>query len=1233
MRWLLILVLWLSPLPALAQEAERGVLEALIEDQLSGAGNQVDITGFRGLLSSEATLEQLTIADRRGIWLRVNGARLNWTRSALLRGRLEVATLVADEITLVRLPDTGLDPARTEAAPFALPDLPVAVNIGTVSAQKLSLGPEVLGVSAQFRLNGRAQLDTGNADIELVLERLDAAGRLALAAGFLGADRSARIDLDLSEPQGGLLVSFLGVPETPSIALRLEGAGPLSDFRVDLALSSDDVPRLDGAFVLKESPTGAQRFQADLKGDIATLVAPELRPALGSDLMLEFSGQRLVDGAFEIDELAFQAEMVTFSGRMQLAADGLPQRFDLRGEITDGGRLVALPLPGAYRQLAQADLWARFDAEISDQWQAELRLRDFHQPGLTIGTAVVAATGRIGRVPLPQLQTALSLRIADLRPEDPALAKLLGGQITGTARLEWQQGAPLKMSALHVRTAAFGLQGAADLGALARGGPVTVALQLEAADLSQFSDLAGRGLQGAAHLDLRGRGTLLSGQFDLTLAGTTRDLALSQPHLDRLLAGDANLQLRVVRGLFGTVVPELSFTGPHARLGLAGSLNRGAGGAVLSVNVPELARLDPALAGPAELGATLGWQRATGLALHRFNLQGAGLRARAQGRYGGEQQGRPLSGQLDLSVDDLHPFSGLMDRALGGALGLDLSGRVELATGGSGDLALNAHSRDLRLGLGQADGLLRGETQLAARLSRREGIAEIQSLNLRNPQIFARISGLAQALNLALRLEDGALVLPGLSGAFTLEGTARRAGPDWQLRAGYQGPAGLQGQVSGAVAATGSTMDLNVQGQAPLGLINPFIAPRLAQGQTTYVLRLRGTPSLAGLSGGVTIAQGQVALPEAPFGLRNVQGRIELADSRAQLDLRGAATTGGRFRLRGPLRIEVPYESDLQIALEQLVVRDPTLYQTRVSGGIRIAGPLAGAGRISGRLSLGSTELQLPEGRAGSAAQIPAITHVGATPAVQRTRKYAGLRDQTGPAGAGGAAFGLDLDIEAPNRIFLRGRGLDAELGGMLRLAGTTADIRPLGQFQLIRGRLDILGKRLDLTEGRIGLQGVAAPYLRLVAENRSGDVLVRIVVEGPAAAPQVSFQSEPDLPEDEILAHLLFGREASTLSPLQLARLVPALATLSDGGEGAIGGLRGAAGLDDLDVSSTDDGETQLRLGKYLSDNAYSDVTVNSRGESEINLNLDISPNVTLKGTVGSDGRSGIGIFLERDY
>ncbi len=78
---------------------------------------------------------------------------------------------------------------------------------------------------------------------------------------------------------------------------------------------------------------------------------------------------------------------------------------------------------------------------------------------------------------------------------------------------------------------------------------------------------------------------------------------------------------------------------------------------------------------------------------------------------------------------------------------------------------------------------------------------------------------------------------------------------------------------------------------------------------------------------------------------------------------------------------------------------------------------------------------------------------------------------------------------------------------------------------------------------------------------------------------------------------------------------------------------LRKSLGVDDFDLTTDETGETQLRVGRYISENVYSDVEIGSGGDVELQLNLDLTPGLTARGSVSSEGDSSIGIFLERDY
>ncbi|MEC8295338.1 MAG: hypothetical protein VX083_17750, partial [Pseudomonadota bacterium] len=164
MRYVLIPLLTattLTPLTVTAQEDDRGYLEALLEDTLSDAGREIDIIGFEGALSSVASIERLTIADDQGIWITLEEVELDWKRSALLRGRLEVNKLSAKTLDLSRLPDIPSDGPTPEAQGFALPELPVSVDIAELAITRAALGNPVLGQAIELSLSGAMNLADG----------------------------------------------------------------------------------------------------------------------------------------------------------------------------------------------------------------------------------------------------------------------------------------------------------------------------------------------------------------------------------------------------------------------------------------------------------------------------------------------------------------------------------------------------------------------------------------------------------------------------------------------------------------------------------------------------------------------------------------------------------------------------------------------------------------------------------------------------------------------------------------------------------------------------------------------------------------------------------------------------------------------------------------------------------------------------------------------------------------
>jgi translocation and assembly module TamB len=329
-------------------------------------------------------------------------------------------------------------------------------------------------------------------------------------------------------------------------------------------------------------------------------------------------------------------------------------------------------------------------------------------------------------------------------------------------------------------------------------------------------------------------------------------------------------------------------------------------------------------------------------------------------------------------------------------------------------------------------------------------------------------------------------------------------------------------------------------------------------------------------------------------------------------------------------------QASIAAALNNFQYINPRLLSTSLDGAVQVEGPLAGGANISGEINVGRTEVRLSANSVGGGASVEGLTHVAESAASRQTRKRAGLIEEEKKASGASKApvYGLDVLIDANNPIFIRGLGIDAEVGGDVKIGGTTAAIEPVGTFELVRGRADILGQRLDLTEGTVILSGNSVPAVRFIATRQRTNLEVSAIIAGPVDDLDISFESSPVLPEDQILARLLFDTDLGNLSGLQALQLANAVAVMRGGsGVGILGTIRDDLGIDNLDLSTDEEGRTNLKVGRYINETTYTDFEVRSDGNTAVTLNIDLTPSFTVRGIAESDGSSGGGIFFERDF
>jgi len=188
-----------------------------------------------------------------------------------------------------------------------------------------------------------------------------------------------------------------------------------------------------------------------------------------------------------------------------------------------------------------------------------------------------------------------------------------------------------------------------------------------------------------------------------------------------------------------------------------------------------------------------------------------------------------------------------------------------------------------------------------------------------------------------------------------------------------------------------------------------------------------------------------------------------------------------------------------------------------------------------------------------------------------------------------------------------------------------------------------LLGKRFQIKTGTVTFSGaeVSNPDIDFLAEAKATNLTALVRATGTAEKPVFEITSDPALPQDEVLARLLFNKEAGKLTALQAVQLANAAAELS--GKGVSGGLadrlRTAAGLSTLDFDSGESGkngksEPSVKVGKYIGDRIYLSIQQGkSLDSSKVGVKIDITPNISAESTINQQGDSDIGIFYRYDY
>ncbi|MBB4075925.1 translocation and assembly module TamB [Bartonella fuyuanensis] len=450
------------------------------------------------------------------------------------------------------------------------------------------------------------------------------------------------------------------------------------------------------------------------------------------------------------------------------------------------------------------------------------------------------------------------------------------------------------------------------------------------------------------------------------------------------------------------------------------------------------------------------------------------------------------------------------------------------------------------------------------------------------------------------------------------------------------GDKGLDFSIHGPVSFNGSETKLNIKGIMPLDFVNLLLAKRGAHitGTARIDTVLNGALSKPQLMGNVSIRDGSFFDSQTNVGLNNITLVGRLNGDRILIEEASASSLeGGKISASG--RISNNLEADLIFHLDNANYNDGSMILATLSGKMTMAGHFLSDFVIGGDIIVEKAEVFIPDHFRN--AKFLGVRNKNLTKLIQTTLERADVKNTNKNriiTPESSSVVLSNMRITARNQFFVRGKGLDAELGGRINLAGPLNDVHPVGEFRMIRGRFDILSQRLNFDQGQASFSGNLNPTVYFVTNNNSGDIRVTVTVSGTIDNLDINFSSQPNLPQDEILARLIFNRSLNELSPFQIAQLAAAAADLAGASNTSLlNTLRAKIGLDDLDVIVNEKGNTGLRIGRYIHNNVYLGFEAGSDGMTKGTINLDISRHFKAKGAIGNEQNSSIGLFYERDY
>ena len=200
----------------------------------TSSGLNIRIGRIEGSIFGQSQLKNVRVSDTRGVFLTSPSIKLDWAPGAWLYNRLSIDSLTAERVTLIRTPK--LRPSLKKG-----PLLPsFDIHIGLLRIDRLLIGPQVAGTARSGRVQGKADIRSGRALVELAALIDNGGDRIAIKLDAEPDRDRFDIAARIVSPGNGLLPALAGTKR--AIRLAVDGDGSWSRWRGQAALDLSGRP-------------------------------------------------------------------------------------------------------------------------------------------------------------------------------------------------------------------------------------------------------------------------------------------------------------------------------------------------------------------------------------------------------------------------------------------------------------------------------------------------------------------------------------------------------------------------------------------------------------------------------------------------------------------------------------------------------------------------------------------------------------------------------------------------------------------------------------------------------------------------------------------------------------------------------------------------------------------------------------------------------------------------------